>query len=123
MDRLKPMLPNEPRGVRRVNDRRLLNGVFWVLRSGAPWRDHPDFVPAGGPGYRLGDVPCADNHRLPPCWLPSDPEIAIIKTISGVVWEFQVNWRPTAKGTQGEKSRRDRNLPWRFSIPVSSAAM
>jgi hypothetical protein len=34
-----------------------------------------------------------------------------------------LNWRPTAKGTQGEKSRRDRNLPWRFSIRVSSAAL
>jgi Putative transposase of IS4/5 family (DUF4096) len=39
---IKPMLPNKPRGVPRVNDRRVLNGIFWVLRSGAPWRDVPD---------------------------------------------------------------------------------
>ena len=39
---IKPMLPNKPRGVARVNDRRVLNGIFWVLRSGAPWRDLPD---------------------------------------------------------------------------------
>ena len=38
---IKPMLPNKPRGVRRVNDRLVLNGIFWVLRSGAPWRDLP----------------------------------------------------------------------------------
>ena len=38
---IKPMLPNKPRGVARVNDRRVLNGIFWVLRSGAPWRDLP----------------------------------------------------------------------------------
>src|SRR3954469_19899320 len=38
---IKPMLPNKPRGVPRVNDRRVLNGIFWVLRSGAPWRDVP----------------------------------------------------------------------------------
>jgi transposase len=25
-----------------VNDRRVLNGIFWVLRSGAPWRDLPN---------------------------------------------------------------------------------
>jgi transposase len=39
---IKPMLPNKPRGVPRVNDRRVLNGIFWVLLSGAPWRDLPD---------------------------------------------------------------------------------
>src|SRR5260370_21637159 len=39
---IRPMLPNKPRGVPRVNDRRILNGIFWVLRSGAPWRDLPD---------------------------------------------------------------------------------
>jgi transposase len=36
------MLPNKPRGVPRVNDRRVLNGILWVLRSGAPWRDLPE---------------------------------------------------------------------------------
>jgi transposase len=36
---IKPMLPNKPRGVPLVNDRRVLSGIFWVLRSGAPWRD------------------------------------------------------------------------------------
>ncbi len=39
---IKPMLPNKPRGVRRVNDRRVLNGIFWILRSGAPWRNLPE---------------------------------------------------------------------------------
>ena len=38
---IKPMLPNKPRGVPRVDDRRVLNGIFWILRSGAPWRDLP----------------------------------------------------------------------------------
>jgi transposase len=39
---IKAMLPNKPRGVARVNDRRVLIGIFWALRSGAPWRDLPD---------------------------------------------------------------------------------
>jgi transposase len=39
---IKPMLPDKPRGVPRVNDRRTLNGIFWVSRSGAPWRDLPE---------------------------------------------------------------------------------
>src|SRR3546814_1990193 len=29
----EPLLPNKPRGVPRVDDRRVLNGIFWVLRS------------------------------------------------------------------------------------------
>src|SRR5712675_2146491 len=36
---IRPFLPNKPRGVPRVNDSRVLNGIFWILRSGAPWRD------------------------------------------------------------------------------------
>ena len=39
---IRPMLPNKPRGVPRVSDRRVLNGIFWMLRSGAPWRDLPE---------------------------------------------------------------------------------
>jgi transposase len=35
-------LPNKPRGIPRVDDRRVLSGIFWVLRSGAPWRDLPE---------------------------------------------------------------------------------
>ena len=33
---IEPLLPNKPRGVPRVDDRRVLNGIMWVLRSGAP---------------------------------------------------------------------------------------
>jgi transposase len=31
-----------PRGVPRVNDRCVLNGVLWILCSSAPWRDLPN---------------------------------------------------------------------------------
>ena len=39
---VEPILPSKSRGVPRVDDRRVLNGIFWVLRSGAPWRDLPE---------------------------------------------------------------------------------
>jgi len=39
---IRSFLPNKPRGIPRVDDRRVLNGIFWVLRSGAPWRDLPE---------------------------------------------------------------------------------
>ena len=39
---IEPLLPNKPRGVARVDDRRVLNGVFYILRTGSPWRDLPE---------------------------------------------------------------------------------
>jgi transposase len=39
---IRSFLPNKPRGIPRVDDRRVLNGIFWVLRSGAFWRDLPE---------------------------------------------------------------------------------
>ena len=39
---IQPLLPNKPRGVARVEDRRVLNGIFWRLRTGAPWADIPE---------------------------------------------------------------------------------
>ncbi len=38
---IEPLLPNKVRGVPRVDDRRVLNGIFWRLRTGAPWADIP----------------------------------------------------------------------------------
>ena len=39
---IAPLLPDKSRGVKRVDDRRVLNGIFWRLRSGAPWADIPE---------------------------------------------------------------------------------
>ncbi len=73
-----PMLPNKARGVPRVDDRRVLNGIFWVLRSGAPWRDLPI---AFGPyttcynRFERGVVPGSGagllTRSLPPMMPPS----------------------------------------------------
>ena len=38
---IDPLLPTKVRGVPRVDDRRVLNGIFWRLRTGAPWADIP----------------------------------------------------------------------------------
>jgi transposase len=39
---IEPLLPNKPRGVPRADDRKVLNGIFWRLRTGSPWADIPE---------------------------------------------------------------------------------
>ena len=39
--RLEPLLPNKPRGVPRVDDRRVISGIIPVIRGGLMWRDAP----------------------------------------------------------------------------------
>ena len=39
---IEPLLPNKSRGVPRVDDRRILNGILWRFRTGAPWADIPE---------------------------------------------------------------------------------
>jgi transposase len=69
---IKPMLPNKPRGVRRVNDRRVLNGIFWVLFRRAMARPARDLWPTHhllqslrslAAGWRLGP-----DHGCAGCW-------------------------------------------------------
>lgn len=44
--RLQPLLPNKPRGVPRVDDRRVISGIIHVIRHGLMWRDAPaDYGP------------------------------------------------------------------------------
>ncbi len=38
---IKAVLPNKTRGKKRVDDRRVINGIFYVLRTGIPWADLP----------------------------------------------------------------------------------
>ena len=41
-DLIKNLLPSaKRRGRPRDDDRRVLNGIFWILNTGAPWRDLP----------------------------------------------------------------------------------
>jgi transposase len=48
--RLEPLLPPErpPTGRPNHPHRTILNGILWVLRTGAPWRDLPErYGPVG----------------------------------------------------------------------------
>ena len=36
---IEPLLPNKPRGVPRADDWKILNGIYWRLRTGSPCVD------------------------------------------------------------------------------------
>lgn len=40
--RLEPLMPTQQRGGRWNDHRTVLNGMFWILNSGAQWRDMPE---------------------------------------------------------------------------------
>ena len=40
-ERLAPLLPNNTRGVPRVDDRRVISGIVHVLKTGGRWVDAP----------------------------------------------------------------------------------
>ena len=45
-EQIKPYIPEEQAGITRgrpsKDSRTMLNGIFWILRSGASWRDLPE---------------------------------------------------------------------------------
>ena len=45
--KIQPLLPNKPRGVARVCDRRVLSGIIYCLQRGYRWSDVPkEYGPA-----------------------------------------------------------------------------
>ena len=57
---IKPLLPDKPRGVARVDDRRVLGGIVYVLRTESLWRDL-----AG----RYGPYTTVDNRSNRGAWV------------------------------------------------------
>ena len=48
--RIEPIIvastpPRDPRGRKQRNPRDVLNGILWILRTGAPWEDLPQRYP------------------------------------------------------------------------------
>lgn len=39
---IEPLLPTNTRGIARVDDRRVINGILWRFRTGSPWADIPE---------------------------------------------------------------------------------
>ncbi len=72
---VEPLLPSKRRGVQPKRNRRVLNGIFWVLRAGAPWRDLPERYGSDMTCYNRFDrsracfrprlLVCADHQAVP----------------------------------------------------------
>ncbi len=39
---IDPLLPMDRRGPKPRNNRQIMNGMFYILRTGSPWRDLPE---------------------------------------------------------------------------------
>ncbi|MBB5107880.1 transposase, partial [Streptomyces spectabilis] len=39
---VRPLLPASLRGRKRLDDRKILNGIVWKFRTGTAWRDVPE---------------------------------------------------------------------------------
>jgi transposase len=57
------------------NDRRVLNGILWVLRSGAPWRDLPE---------NFGPYTC---HRERPFCCPTENKNVLTLAEECAIWK------------------------------------
>lgn len=77
---IKPLLPKarrrSKRGRPRAEERMVLEGILWVLRSGARWRDLPREYPSASTCWRRrdqnrligaisGDIPISGGFHLP----------------------------------------------------------
>jgi transposase len=84
-ERLQPLLPPERSGKRGRpyrSHREVLNGILWVKRTGAPWRDLPQRYPPHGT--------CSDRLTR---------------------WERDGTWERVLQALQGQAEARD-EIDW-----------
>ncbi len=48
----KPRRRADGRGRPRQDDRAIMNGILWIMRTGAPWQDMPDRYPSSATCHR-----------------------------------------------------------------------
>ena len=71
---IEPILPVQRRGGRGrppCGQRKMLNGMMWILRTGAPWRDLPERL---GPRQKNGACSRSDDQQR-----GDDPIAAIVE--------------------------------------------
>ena len=117
-EKIRPLLPKRPkrpRGGRPPSeDRKVLEGILWILRSGARWQDLPEEFPSPSTCWRrLRD------------WEEQDVWLKLWRTFLGELNERQqINWSesfldgsfaPAKKGASGSarpRGARERSGWW-----------
>jgi transposase len=84
---IQPLLPNKPRGVPRADDRKVLNGIYWRLRTGSPWADIPERY---GPS-----TTCANRFRR---WAKLGVWDRIFGRVGGLRWRHADDRRIVCPG-------------------------
>ena len=109
-DLLKGLFPKQGRGGRWIDHRTMLNGMLWILRSGAPWRDLPQ---------RYGNYKSV-NHRFNR-WRRDGTFDRVLKALQiRLDKEGKIDWDLwLVDGTNSASSRR-RSRQWRFSFGLPS---
>ena len=73
---IEPLLPNKPRGVPRVDDRRVVSGIVYVIRNGLQWKDAPKGY---GPHKTLYNRFCWFPRGTEPVFPPrSEPPLSMV---------------------------------------------
>ncbi len=93
--KINPLLPNKPRGVPRVDDRRVLSGILFCLQRGYRWSDVPAEYGPARTRWRL----VADQMR------PRLPKLATLMDTA----EENVLAKPRAASVAKPAKNRPRN--------------
>jgi transposase len=90
-DRVKDLLPGRPgqHGGIADDNRRFLDAVLWIARTGAPWRDLPDRLGHWNSQWRRFDRWCEDGRWEPLAAVFRDPDLDVLVLDSTVIRAHQ----------------------------------
>jgi hypothetical protein len=109
---IEPLLPTDLRGQERVDDRRVLNGIFWRPSTGAPWAMGLAYKCRSPCRLMLSSLACSRAAARPKHSLRVEPEIGTGDTGSPsqryepVSWSINSGRLEGVGGSSGASLRR-----------------